>query len=341
MQITFVVLLLIVLFAKSRPTGWNEYYIGKETTSTINGLFIWLVFLSHFTQYLPSSAGNIVGDNLGQLVVVMFLFYSGYGCAVQYLTKGESYLRAFPHKRILPTLINFDIAVCAFVAVGLLLGKSMTARKVVLSLVCWDSVGNSNWYIFVIMLCYALFWFSAGVVKRKVNVIDGGWQKWQIIMILLLATSVVALSRVRPSWWCDTLMAFGAGAVYGLNRSRIEEFVRKNYCICPTLAVVLFVSVGYIPFVGQRYWMAHNIKSIAFAAIVVMATMKISVDSVLLKWSGEHLFPLYIYQRIPMIVFSTVFPAAFEDARCWIYFCISACIAIAFAALYPRFQFRG
>ncbi len=174
MQITFVVLLLIVLFAKSRPTGWNEYYIGKETTSTINGLFIWLVFLSHFTQYLPSSAGNIVGGNLGQLVVVMFLFYSGYGCTVQYLTKGESYLRAFPRKRILPTLINFDIAVCAFVAVGLLLGKSMIARKVVLSLVCWDSVGNSNWYIFVIMLCYALFWFSAGVVKRKVDVIDGG-----------------------------------------------------------------------------------------------------------------------------------------------------------------------
>ena len=341
MQITFVVLLLIVLFAKSRPTGWNEYYIGKETTSTINGLFIWLVFLSHFTQYLPSSAGNIVGDNLGQLVVVMFLFYSGYGCAVQYLTKGESYLRAFPRKRILPTLINFDVAVCAFVAVGLLLGKSMSVRQVLLSFVCWDSVGNSNWYIFVIMLCYALFWFSAGVVKRKVNVIDRGGRKWQIIMMLLLATSVVALSRVRPSWWCDTLMAFGAGAVYGPNRNCIEDYAKKNYWICLAFAVVLFVSVGYIPFIGQKYWISHNMKSIAFAAIVVMASMKISVDSVLLKWSGEHLFPLYIYQRIPMIVFSTVFPAAFEDARCWIYFCISACIAIALAALYPRFQFRG
>ena len=341
MQVIFVALLLLALFAKSKPTRWNEYYIGKETTSTINGLFLWLVFLSHFTQYLPSSAGNVVARHLGQLVVVMFLFYSGYGCAVQYLTKGESYLRAFPRKRILPTLINFDIAVCAFVAVGLLLGKSMTARKVVLSLVCWDSVGNSNWYIFVIMLCYALFWFSAGVVKRKVNVIDRGWQKWQIIMMLLFATSVVALSRVRPSWWCDTLMAFGAGAVYGLNRNCIENYVKKNYWICLAFAVVLFVFVGYIPFIGQKYWISHNIKSVAFAIIVVMATMKISVDSAMLKWSGEHLFPLYIYQRIPMIVFSTLFPAAFKDARCLICFCISACIAIAIAILYPRFQFRG
>lgn len=174
MQITFVVLLLLVLFAKSRLTGWNEYYISKETTSTINGLFIWFVFMSHFTQYLPSSAGNIVGDNLGQLVVVMFLFYSGYGCSVQYLAKGESYLSSFPRKRILSTLINFDIAVCAFVAVGLLLGKSMTMRQVVLSFVCWDSIGNSNWYIFVIILCYVLFWFAAGALRRKVNVIRGG-----------------------------------------------------------------------------------------------------------------------------------------------------------------------
>lgn len=340
MQITFVVLLLIVLFAKSRPTGWNEYYIGKETTSTINGLFIWLVFLSHFTQYLPSSAGNIVGDNLGQLVVVMFLFYSGYGCAVQYLTKGESYLRAFPRKRILPTLINFDIAVCAFIAVGLLLGKSMTARKVVLSLVCWDSVGNSNWYIFVIMLCYALFWFSAGVVKRKANVIDGGGQIWQVILILLLSVSVIALSRVRPLFWCDTMMAFGAGAVFGLNRSRVEEFLKKNYLICFVIAVILFVSVVYIPFVGKKYWIAHNIKSLAFAAMVVMVTMKISIDNALLRWSGEHLFPIYIYQRIPMIVFSTLFPAAFQDAHCWIYFLLSAIISVVIASLYPYFQVK-
>ena len=341
MQIAFVVLLFLLLFAKSKPTSWNAHYIGKETTSTINGFFIWLVFLSHFMQYLPSYAGNLVGSKLGQLVVVMFLFYSGYGCGVQYFVKGESYLCTFLKKRILPILINFDIAVCVFVAVGLLLGKSFNVRQVLLSFVCWDSVGNSNWYIFVILLCYALFWFSAGVLKRKMHIIPRGGQIWQVILILLLATSVFTLSRVRPGWWYDTMMAFGSGVVYGINRNRIEEFVKNNYLFCLLTAVGLFVSVMHIPFVGQKYWIAHNIKSIAFAAIVVMATMKISIDSALLRWSGEHLFPLYIYQRIPMIVFSTLFPTSFQDARCWIYFAMSAGIAIALAGLYPRFQFRG
>lgn len=340
MQIAFAALLFLLLLAKSRPTRWNGHYIGKETTSTINGLFIWLVFMSHFTQYLPSGDGNLVGDTLGQLVVVMFLFSSGYGCSVQYLAKGESYLRSFPKKRILSTLINFDIAVCAFVVVGLLLGKSMTVRQVLLSFVCWDSVGNSNWYIFVIILCYALFWLSLGAAKRKESVIRGGPIR-QVILIVLLAISVFALSRVRPGHWCDTMMSFGAGAVYGLNRGRVEEFVKKYYLICLAIAVVLLASVSHIPLVGQKYWIAHNIKSIAFAAIVVMATMKISIDSALLRWSGEHLFPIYIYQRIPMIVFSTLFPAAFQGARCWIYFAISACIVIALAALYSRFKFSG
>ena len=43
--------------------------------------------------------------------------------------------------------------------------------------------------------------------------------------------------------------------------------------------------------------------SITFALIVVMLTMKIQVGNSCLQWFGTNLFPLYIYQRIPMIVF--------------------------------------
>ena len=101
---------------------------------------------------------------------------------------------------------------------------------------------------------------------------------------------------------------------------------------------MLFVSAGYIPFVGQKYWIAHNIKSIAFAAIVVMATMKISVDSMLLKWSGEHLFPLYIYQRIPMIVLFSLFPISIDNWRILVCLALSLLVAITIAILYPKVQ---
>lgn len=168
MQIIFGILLLALLLYRAKPARWNAAYINKDSTQVINGLFIWLVFLAHFAQYSPY-VRNYVGQHLGQLIVVMFLFYSGYGCMMQYKAKGTDYLRNFHKRRILTTLVNFDVAVLLFVVVGLLLGKSYSLKQVALSFVCWDSVGNSNWYIFAIILCYAAFWLSFNKIAPKVN----------------------------------------------------------------------------------------------------------------------------------------------------------------------------
>lgn len=130
-------------------------------------------------------------------------------------------------------------------------------------------------------------------------------------------------------------MSFVAGAVYGLNCRRIEAIVRKNYLLCFAIAFVLFASVDYAPFIGRRGWVLHNIKSIAFAAIVVIATMKISVNSIILRWSGEHLFPIYVYQRIPMIVMFAFDPIKNENWRLPVYLAFSLVITAGIAVLYP------
>ena len=174
MQIAIVTIAFFVLAFGLRPVRWNEAYLSKETTSTINGLFIALVFLSHFSQY-STYMSNYVGQRLGQLIVVMFLFYSGYGCMVQYMAKGRAYLQTFPKKRVLSTLVNFGIAVAIFVVVGLLLGKSFSIKQVALSFVCWDSVGNSNWYIFAILLCYLAFWLVFDKPPSKVRKFNGAF----------------------------------------------------------------------------------------------------------------------------------------------------------------------
>ena len=114
MQIAFVSVLLVILLASARLVRWNEDYIGIRTTSVINGLFIWLVFMSHFTQYLPEYANNIIGTVMGQLVVVMFLFYSGYGIMESIKLKGVIYILNIPKKRFLGTLYKFIIAVNFF-----------------------------------------------------------------------------------------------------------------------------------------------------------------------------------------------------------------------------------
>ena len=331
MQIAIVSIAFLVLAFGLRPVRWNGAYLSKETTSTINGLFITLVFLSHFSQY-STYMSNYVARWLGQLIVVMFLFYSGYGCMVQYKAKGRSYLQTFPKKRVLSTLVNFDIAVAIFVVVGLLLGKSFSIKQVALSFVCWDSVGNSNWYIFAILLCYLAFWLVFDKLPSKVRKFNGGGLILQIILIAL----VIGLSRVKEPWWYDTIMSFGAGVMYAIYKEEIEAFVRRWYWAVLIGLIAAFMVIPYLPLISRYHFAMFNMKSVAFALIVVLLTMKFEIRCPVFAWCGRNLFPLYIYQRIPMIVFFSIWPAAFADWRSWIFFCLSAIITVGIALAYQR-----
>ena len=335
-QLFVLAFLAALLFFRARPVRLNDAFLDKKTTSTVNGFFILMVFLSHFWQYCRGSYPNEVGLLFGQLMVTTFLFYSGYGCAARYQAKGIEYLRTFSRKRILATLINFDIAVLSFVLVGLLLGHTLTLRQVMLSLVCWDDVGNSNWYIFAILLCYSAFLLSFGLGHKAPALIK------ELVCTALVVLFVLTLFRVKSHIWYDTMMCFPAGVVFCLNRDRILDLFKKYYLqFLGAFTLILIVAglvAGHIRATRFVYGGVFNIKGISFALIVVMVTMKIELRSPLLRWCGEHLFPIYIYQRIPMIVFSTLHPSAFSDWRCWIYGIVSFGITILIASQYRRFK---
>lgn len=327
-------LIVVVLFLRARLVVRNDAFLDKETTLTVNGFFICVVFLVHFAQYCRDYYPNSVASVIRQLVVVSFLFYSGYGCAVQYRCKGESYLKTFPRKRILATLVNFDMAVCLFIIVGFLLGKSFPLRQIVLSFIGWDAVGNSAWYIFAILLCYMAFWASFKFLGRFPPMARA------LSCVVLVAMFILVLSRVKDPFWYSTMMVFPTGVVFGLYKGRCEKFLARNYWPCLAVLVILVAVAEHLPVIGTRHWASFNLKSVCFAILLVMATMKVELHSPPLRWCGEHLFPLYIYQRIPMIVFSTLHPAAFQDWRSWLYCALSFCFTVFIASQYRRFHFK-
>ena len=104
-------------------------YLSKSNTTAINGIFVVLVFLCHFAQYVKFSPDFIdqsfvfFKSHLGQLVVTTFLFFSGYGIICSISKKGSDYIKSIPKKRFLSVLIHFDIAVILFMVVNVLLGK--------------------------------------------------------------------------------------------------------------------------------------------------------------------------------------------------------------------------
>ena len=124
----FLLLLIILKDAKLCVRG-NTTYLSKEQTNAIKGIFILLVIFRHFKQYV----GNLSildktlvlwDDYLDQLIVVMFLFYSGYGVFLSIKNKGKDYIDKFLVKRVLPVLAQFMAIVVVYYCVGLLMGKT-------------------------------------------------------------------------------------------------------------------------------------------------------------------------------------------------------------------------
>ena len=307
-MISFYLLLGIIILFSLRPTtkGFNLDYLSKPTTNAVKGIFILLVFTSHVVPYIVGAGyvyDGIMGELfwwwhswIGQWIVAMFLFYSGYGIMESIKKKGEDYVALIPRKRILTVLLNFDIAVLVYVILAWLLANEMSIGKILLSFVGWESVGNSNWYIFVIILAYLITYVSFVCFKNK------RISTYTVCSLLFLA--MLVLSVFKGNWWYDTILCFGAGLLYSQHKVVAESFARKHYVLSLTIVLIACVLFYNVP-----YWirgLRYNMFCIAFCLLNVLLTMKFRINSNLLIWLGENLFPLYIYQRFPMILLSSV-----------------------------------
>lgn len=329
----FLLFLLVISRLKFSQQGFYVDNLSFDTTNAIKGIFIALVFVKHATPYILNSgyvfdnslwsrAFLFIDAQVGQWIVAMFLFYSGYGIMESIRKRGMDYVRSIPRKRVLTTLLNFDIAVALFVVVSLFVPNDYSIKQYLLSFTGWDSVGNSNWYIFVIMLCYLIAYlcFRIRIVKTHTYAVKA------IMCMILLGISVIMLSYVKPFWWYDTMLCFGVGILYSVWRERIEVILKRYYWLILPVVLALLCLLDKSPYYLRG--LVHNTYSIAFCLLVVMLTMKIKVNNAILIWSGKNLFPLYIYQRIPMIILSSICGGAFVSSYPVLY--TFACLLITF-----------
>lgn len=335
----FLLFILVIVRFRYNHKGFYDDYLSFDTTNVIKGVFISLVFLRHIIPYIVNS-GYVFQENIwnnsflffdfwiGQLIVVMFLFYSGYGVMESIKKKGTLYIDSIPRKRVLNTLINFDIAVVLFVVVALSLHKDYSLKEYLLSFTGWESIGNSNWYIFVIMLCYltAFVCFRINVGKQTMYSVRA------IICFFLLVALSLTLSFIKPGWWHNTMLCFGIGILYSVWRERIESVIKSYYWIILPIVLVLLIPLDRCPYYLRG--LVYNAYCITFCLLVVMLTMKIKINNSILIWAGKNLFPLYIYQRVPMIILSSIYGGAFVSTYPILYTVSCLLITLLFAHFY-------
>lgn len=344
MLIFYVILfsLLLVGAKISKKGAFYDDFLGKEQCNAVKGLFILMVFLSHSMLELRGSGydfsstidqlGMRIRSEFGQLIVVMFLFYSGYGVMESVKQKGEGYLKSFPKKRILTVLLNFDIAVVIFVLLDLALGIHLDLRRILLSLIAWRSVGNSNWYIFVILYCYMVTYVGFRLFKKS-N------QSAVFFISVMIFAGMLMLSFRRPSCWFDTMLCYLVGLLFSVYKDQTMSFFRKHYWAVMICGIIVFLALHLLK-LPALHGFTHNLKSLAFALVIVLLTMKLKTENAFLCWSGINLFPLYIYQRIPMIAIREL--AGTEWMCCYPYLFIISCFAatIAITLGYKYWQVR-
>lgn len=294
----------IPIMKRRKPADGGSFYkdyLSIEKCNSVKGIFILIVFISHATKCFTLS-GSLLDKSydllnnviIGQSMVSLFLMYSGYGMMLSIDKKGEAYVKGIPTKRFLKVLLHFDIAVVLFGLLQMALGRTFALSEYLLSLTGWLSLGNSNWYIFVVLCLYLIVWLSFTIAKKN------KWLGVALCTILSIALVLILHQFKEDKFWYDTIMCFPIGMAYYQCQEIIEKFVFKNnihWLLSLAVCGVLYAGAFYL----RRYWVMFIPRHIFFGLIVIQLTMKIGVNNSILQFFGKHLFAIYILQRLPMI----------------------------------------
>ena len=307
-MVFFLLLLLVIAFIGASPSGIKEFntdYLNKRNTTSINGIFVILIVFSHFRQY---AAFDSVYDepylmfcrHVGQMVVANFWFYSGYGMMEAIRRKGDAYVRGILSK-FWKLLLRFDTAVILFLLLGLALGREFTASQVLLSLTAYSNIGNSNWYIFDILIEYLLMYAAFRLTAKA-----GRYRNIAGIITFLILTVGFVFAMMKfglPDYFYNTVVLMPVGALFSECRKGIEK-VLLHSDITFSLGAMIVAGIYIVSYIRiDDYGIkSYTIWALAFTAAVILFTMKMSICNPVLEWFGAHIFSIYILQRLPMMV---------------------------------------
>ena len=209
--VCFLVVDLVVFFLfdvhpNISKGSFNSNYLSKETCNSIKGFCVILVFLSHCGKYIHYNKTGInemyysVAGYLSQLIVVMFFFYSGYGLMQQIIKKGKQYIQSFLFSRFLPTYISFVICVLFYYILSLVINVDYSCKQLLLSFIGWESIGNSNWFMFVTFVLYFIFFLSFRFVKK----VSYGFVIFCFLSFLFFVIKLSSSSILSEIWKSQT-----------------------------------------------------------------------------------------------------------------------------------------
>lgn len=299
-----MVYLGIILFVILEKTGWRtreerEGYMDPSQTMAVNGIAVLFVFYRHLSQYRTLegpifAAMEWLDGYLGQLIVVPFLFFSGYGIMESVKRRGTDYVKRIPLSRVVPTWIRFVLTVIPYLLLSWILGTEVSRQEIFFAFLGWESLGNSNWYIFVINLLYLTTWLAFLCSGRK-------YGKGNVLQIVFSLFVLFILRHVREPYWYNTMMAYSAGMFFSLIRVRWDSWLDSSGVREGGVWIFAILALGGC-FLFRTSLAAYECAVILVCVLMVLVMRHIMWKGQISMWLGKNLFGLYMMQRLPMIL---------------------------------------
>ena len=324
--------LTIFIGIKFRKSDNLDSYLDRNQTTSIIGVFAVIIFFSHFFGYVDRDSLNTIDglaafttSALGQLMVVPFLFFSGYGIFEQYKAKGDGYADKMPKNRLLKVYLMFIISWVLFLILSFVLKANYPFAQYAWSSIGITSIGNSNWYVVIIIVLYFSTYISIKV---------GGNQKVALVINLVLCLFLIFTLKKFPidSCWWNTIPAYGFGLVYSYLKPSILKFYKKNKA---NRWVLFGISLGLTVLFGLLNAMYpcdlfYFLEVISFALIFACFLSLFVVGNKVVLTLGKYCFWIYILQRLPMRIFDNI-PAVKQYLYVYFLLCLVSTAILAFA----------
>lgn len=329
-----VLIVVSFLFFRARPQRKNERntFLDRDVTLSISGFFVAIIFLNHFWLYINMDTVNqfdMIGiaftSEIGQLMVVSFLFNSGFGVVESFKKKGDSYANTLLKKRMPKIYFVFLNAFLLFAILSLALPIPFPTSHYFLSIFGFQDIGNDRWFIVVILLFYFISYCSFkffGKFDRK------GIVLFHFVFILIIYFFFKHIGL--PFYWWNTLIAYFVGVVFSCYKEKVVNLFTKTkarpYIMLVISAVTFFLFFYLFPTLINSYNQTnpfYPFAVVSFVFLIVSLTSVVQIKNEILLFLGKHSLWIYLLHRSTFILFGSI-PYIREQRYLYFVICLAA-----------------
>ena len=301
--------------------------LSRDRTTMINGFFVGLILFSHFNSYISLDGDSLyylIFNKINQLMVTTFLFYSGYGI-LESIKNEKDYIDNFFKNRILKLFISFSLALVLYMGLNLLVGNNYSIKTIILSFIGWESIGNSNWFIFAIFSMYFATLFSFKTFRKDT--------KSAILLNTIFSfVYIIFVMKFKGfDWWYNIILCYNLGMFISYYKDSILSSLENNRYYILTLLIVMIVFV--LSYLNNSGYFVYEIIAITFVLIVFLVTLKVKIGNKFLLWLGKNTFNIYILQRLSYIFYDYI---GLSDYNIYLYFVVSIITILILSIVFDK-----